>query len=65
MHALILAGGSGTRFWPLSRRQRPKQLLALEGDVSLLRATVQRLAPLVPPSTLRRPANVICRYSGA
>ncbi|MDX1500959.1 MAG: sugar phosphate nucleotidyltransferase [Thermoanaerobaculia bacterium] len=49
MHALILAGGSGTRFWPLSRRRRPKQLLALEGEGSLLRATVERLAPLVEP----------------
>jgi len=51
MHVLILAGGSGTRFWPLSRRRRPKQLLALEGEgeESLLRATVLRLAPLVSP----------------
>jgi mannose-1-phosphate guanylyltransferase/mannose-6-phosphate isomerase len=49
MHALILAGGSGTRFWPLSRRARPKQLLALEGERSLLQQTVDRLAPLVPP----------------
>jgi mannose-1-phosphate guanylyltransferase len=49
LNALILAGGSGTRFWPLSRRLRPKQLLALEGDgeESLLRATVRRLAPVV------------------
>ncbi len=52
MHALILAGGSGTRFWPLSRRGRPKQLLALDGEVSLLRATALRLAPLVPPEAL-------------
>ncbi len=46
MRALILAGGSGTRFWPLSRRARPKQLLALEGDRTLLQETVARLAPL-------------------
>jgi mannose-1-phosphate guanylyltransferase len=46
--ALILAGGSGTRFWPASRRRRPKQLLALEGRRSLLAETVARLAPLVP-----------------
>lgn len=45
--ALILAGGSGTRFWPASRRDRPKQLLALDGERSLLAATVERLAPLV------------------
>lgn len=49
MQALILAGGSGTRFWPLSRKTRPKQLLALEGERSLLQATVDRLAPLVAP----------------
>jgi mannose-1-phosphate guanylyltransferase len=47
--ALILAGGSGTRFWPASRRARPKQLLALDGERSLLQETVDRLAPLVAP----------------
>ena len=47
MQALILAGGSGTRFWPLSRRARPKQLLALDGENSLLQATVARLEPLI------------------
>jgi mannose-1-phosphate guanylyltransferase len=52
MQALILAGGSGTRFWPLSRRRRPKQLLSLEGADSLLRATALRLAPLVPPEAI-------------
>ncbi len=50
--ALVLAGGSGTRFWPLSRASRPKQLLALEGDESLLVRTVRRLAPLVEPSSV-------------
>jgi mannose-1-phosphate guanylyltransferase/mannose-6-phosphate isomerase len=52
MQALILAGGSGTRFWPLSRKRRPKQLLALEGERSLLRDTVDRLQPLVPPAAV-------------
>ncbi len=52
MQALILAGGSGTRFWPLSRRSNPKQLLALEGDRTLLQATVDRLDPLVPPESI-------------
>ncbi|HZF12642.1 MAG TPA: sugar phosphate nucleotidyltransferase [Thermoanaerobaculia bacterium] len=52
MQALILAGGSGTRFWPLSRKLRPKQLLALDGERSLLQATVDRLAPLVPPEAV-------------
>ena len=49
MQALILAGGSGTRFWPLSRKLRPKQLLALEGNRSLLRETLERLSPLIEP----------------
>ena len=52
MQALILAGGSGTRFWPLSRKRRPKQLLALEGERSLLRDTVDRLRPLVEPESV-------------
>jgi len=52
MQALILAGGSGTRFWPLSRKRRPKQLLALEGERSLLRGTVDRLRPLVEPEAV-------------
>lgn len=47
MQALILAGGSGTRFWPLSRKRRPKQLLALEGERTLLRDTLERLQPLI------------------
>ena len=52
MKALILAGGSGTRFWPASRRRRPKQLLSLEGGPSLLQATVDRLRPLVEPTSV-------------
>jgi mannose-1-phosphate guanylyltransferase/mannose-6-phosphate isomerase len=52
LQALILAGGSGTRFWPLSRKLRPKQLLALDGPRSLLQATVDRLAPLIPPESV-------------
>ena len=52
MQALILAGGSGTRFWPLSRKSRPKQLVALEGQTTLLRDTVERLRPLVPPEAV-------------
>jgi mannose-1-phosphate guanylyltransferase len=47
---VIMAGGSGTRFWPLSRALRPKQLLPLgAGDSSLLRETQRRIASLIPP----------------
>jgi len=45
--AVILAGGSGTRLWPLSRMQLPKQFLRLQGDKTLLDATVHRLTPLI------------------
>ncbi len=46
--ALILAGGSGTRFWPLSRNAKPKQLLDLFGTGTLLEQTIRRLEGLVP-----------------
>jgi mannose-1-phosphate guanylyltransferase len=49
MYAVIMAGGSGTRLWPLSRRGTPKQLLALTGETSLLQQTVARLDPLLRP----------------
>jgi len=48
LYAVIMAGGSGTRFWPLSRRRRPKQLLKLSQPHSLLQQTVARLQPLIP-----------------
>lgn len=48
LYVLILAGGSGERFWPLSRRARPKQLLSLFSPETLLEATLRRLAGLVP-----------------
>ncbi len=50
--AVILAGGRGERFWPLSREQTPKQLLALLGKQSFLQATVERVLPLVPYSNV-------------
>jgi mannose-1-phosphate guanylyltransferase len=49
LHAVIMAGGAGTRFWPASRVARPKQLLDLVGDQTMLQATVARLDDLVPP----------------
>ncbi len=48
LHAVIMAGGSGTRFWPASRRSKPKQFLSLVGGVPLIRTTVDRILPLVP-----------------
>jgi mannose-1-phosphate guanylyltransferase len=49
-YAVIMAGGAGTRFWPASRTNRPKQLLPLAtAGEPLLAATVRRIAPLVPP----------------
>ncbi|HEX2194119.1 MAG TPA: sugar phosphate nucleotidyltransferase [Candidatus Limnocylindria bacterium] len=49
MFAVVMAGGVGTRLWPLSRRKTPKQLLALTGDTSLLQQTVARLGGLLKP----------------
>ena len=48
-YPVILAGGRGTRFWPLSRRRRAKQILALDGDRTMIQQTVARLRPLAPP----------------
>lgn len=48
-YAVILAGGRGERFWPLSTSQRPKQLLSLVGERSLLAQAVDRLEGLIPP----------------
>jgi mannose-1-phosphate guanylyltransferase len=47
-YPIILAGGRGTRFWPLSRKRRSKQLLALDGKQTMIQQTVARLAPMAP-----------------
>ena len=49
LHAVVMAGGSGTRFWPKSRRNKPKQLLNLAGEGTLIQQTVARIGPLAPP----------------
>ena len=52
MFAIVMAGGAGTRLWPLSRRRTPKQLLALTGETSLLQQTVARLSGLLEPKDI-------------
>ena len=51
-HPVILAGGRGTRFWPLSRQRRAKQLLALDGKQTMIQKTVARLWPLASASRI-------------
>jgi mannose-1-phosphate guanylyltransferase len=48
LHAIIMAGGTGTRFWPASRNSSPKQMLQLVGGETMIRQTVDRLGALVP-----------------
>ena len=52
VHTVILAGGGGTRLWPLSRTQYPKQFLPLLEDYSLLQRTVLRIRDMLPPERL-------------
>ncbi|HJZ53363.1 MAG TPA: sugar phosphate nucleotidyltransferase, partial [Gemmataceae bacterium] len=49
LHAMIMAGGGGTRFWPRSRDRRPKQFLSFAGNRTLLQETVDRIAAQIPP----------------
>src|SRR5262249_24543979 len=49
LHAMIMAGGGGTQFWPRSRQRRPKQFLTFSGDRTLLQGTVDRVAAMIPP----------------
>ncbi|MEP1644333.1 sugar phosphate nucleotidyltransferase, partial [Rhodopirellula bahusiensis] len=48
LHAIIMAGGSGTRFWPASRKAKPKQLLSLAGERTMIQATRDRLSSVIP-----------------
>ena len=52
IHAVILAGGSGTRFWPLSRESCPKQMLQIVGEDTLIRQTIKRMNGFVPPENI-------------
>src|SRR2546427_12527426 len=49
---IIMAGGKGERFWPVSREKTPKQLLTLLGHRSFLQQAVERVLPLVPPKNI-------------
>ena len=48
LHAVIMAGGTGTRFWPASRAASPKQLLPLVGKSTMLRQTIERIEGMIP-----------------
>ncbi|MBN1827541.1 MAG: NTP transferase domain-containing protein [Deltaproteobacteria bacterium] len=52
LYGVIMAGGRGTRFWPLSREKKPKHLLAVTGERTILQQTVDRLLPLAPEKNL-------------
>jgi len=71
--AVIMAGGRGKRFWPVSRANRPKQLVELAGGKTLLELTVERLAPLFNPEhiivitqerQMEETAKVLARFAG-
>lgn len=57
--ALIMAGGSGQRFWPLSTSERPKQLLSLFSEKSMIRETVDRILDLIPAENIFIGTNIV------
>jgi mannose-1-phosphate guanylyltransferase len=59
VHAIILAGGRGTRFWPRSRTKTPKQLLNIVGKSTMLEQTVERLRPLISPDRIWTVTNAV------
>ena len=67
IHGVIMAGGSGTRFWPRSRRKHPKQLLHFTGERSMLQETFQRLVGRIPSGNVHIITNCeqtdgVCRH---
>lgn len=61
-YAIILAGGSGTRLWPLSRNSKPKQFLCFNDELSLLQKTAQRLIKMVDPSRVFTVTNTAHKF---
>jgi mannose-1-phosphate guanylyltransferase len=53
LYAAVMAGGSGTRFWPRSRKDRPKQILNITGDEILLKKTIELIRPIIPISRIK------------
>ncbi|MBN2516169.1 MAG: mannose-1-phosphate guanylyltransferase [Deltaproteobacteria bacterium] len=52
MYAVIMAGGRGTRFWPLSREKKPKHLLSITGSQTVIQKTIERIRPLIPQDNM-------------
>ena len=57
--AVIMAGGSGERFWPLSTPERPKQLLKIFSDKTMIRETVDRILPIIEAENIFIATNII------
>ncbi|MFK4784390.1 mannose-1-phosphate guanylyltransferase [Fusobacterium sp. MFO224] len=57
--AIIMAGGSGERFWPLSTKEKPKQLLKIFSDKTMIRETVDRILPIIRPENIFIGTNII------
>ena len=57
MFAVIMAGGQGTRFWPKSRRSKPKQFLDIIGNETMIRRTIDRLTPVIPKEKIYAVVN--------
>ena len=57
MFAVVMAGGQGTRFWPESRRSKPKQFLNIIGNETMIRKTIERLLPIIPKENIYAVVN--------
>jgi mannose-1-phosphate guanylyltransferase / mannose-6-phosphate isomerase len=63
LQPIVLSGGSGSRLWPLSREQQPKQLLKLFGEYSMLQSTILRLDDFSGGLPISRKPIVVCNQS--